>query len=345
MSGTSAPELIIAHWEGGELRTRHYVTRVNGTDSSDYFRPADGARWSDHPYAPGAEFPGAHGGAQTYCGRLGYGVIYHASEGPAVTCTDCLWSRADDATVANVAPSPEETSAGPVDLAVIATAAILGTSEADAREHLEKIHRETVVDPEAQQALARTYDALPEHDTSANLAWEAFAHETLSQANVLRSLGITWQVVDSDPYANVAAEMFADLRNGHRRIKVLSSAVTGGHPLLSDTVNDTFRAVHDILGHAATGRGFDRHGEEAAFRAHARLYSPLARQALATETRGQNASMIDSGGVFSPQKVAVLPSWWRADTALKPRSPEATDAARADAARRHAAQGLGTWNP
>lgn len=293
--------------------------------------------------------------------RNGVRHAYRTADGPAVTCADC--ARADDGTVANVAPETTEEwsarmvdtygdhvadayGAGPVDVAVRATAAILGTSEDEARAHLGRIHRETAVDVAAQDGVAAAYDALPAHDAAADLAWEAFSHETLSQANVLRSLGITWTVTEEDPYTR-AAEMFADLRTGGS-IRVLSSAVTGGHPLLSDTVNDTFRAVHDILGHAATGRGFDRHGEEAAYQAHAALYSPLARQALATETRGQNASMLRAGGIFPEQKIAALPAWARDVDALKLSrgllSPEEIDAARADAARDHAAQGLGTWN-
>jgi hypothetical protein len=88
---------------------------------------------------------------------------------------------------------------------------------------------------------------------------------------------------------------------------VLSTKTTGGHPFFSDDENDMFRAVHDVFGHAGTGRGFDRHGEEAAYQSHASMYSPLARMALATETRGQNAALITGGGQFAEQKVALLP--------------------------------------
>jgi hypothetical protein len=71
-----------------------------------------------------------------------------------------------------------------------------------------------------------------------------------------------------------------------------------------------FRAVHDVFGHAATGRGFDRHGEEAAWLSHIRMYSPAARPAVTTETRGQN-SVLNFGsrpGTFPEQKVVTLPS-------------------------------------
>jgi hypothetical protein len=72
-----------------------------------------------------------------------------------------------------------------------------------------------------------------------------------------------------------------------------------------------FRAVHDVFGHAATGRAFDPHGEEAAFRSHYAMFSPQARPAMATETRGQN-SVNNFGGLpkgeFAEQKVVTLPS-------------------------------------
>jgi hypothetical protein len=54
------------------------------------------------------------------------------------------------------------------------------------------------------------------------------------------------------------------------------------------TWNDLFRAVHDLIGHAATGFEFGPVGEENAFRFHACLYSPAALPALAAETRLQN---------------------------------------------------------
>lgn len=78
---------------------------------------------------------------------------------------------------------------------------------------------------------------------------------------------------------------------------------------LSDYDNDMFRAVHDAFGHAAIGCGFDEHGEEAAWLAHSYLYSPLARQALTTETRGQNCALIygSHGEGFPVQKIALLP--------------------------------------
>lgn len=202
--------------------------------------------------------------------------------------------------------------------AVEATAVLTGQTIEEADAELAGL-ADVLASPSAQQRIAAAYDALPlvptteEDERRAYAAWGAFARETAAQWRTLQRLGFVLTVTDTDPYSG-PAEMFADV--AQRRIKVLSSAVTGGHPWLTDDDNDLFRAVHDVLGHAATGRGFDRHGEEAAYQAHASLFSRTARLALATETRGQNASMLAAGGVFPPQKVGILPDWARAVDAL-----------------------------
>jgi hypothetical protein len=53
--------------------------------------------------------------------------------------------------------------------------------------------------------------------------------------------------------------------------------------------NEMFRAVHDFYGHAVDGNQFGAKGEEIAFGAHSQMFSPLARIAMASETRGQNS--------------------------------------------------------
>ena len=54
-------------------------------------------------------------------------------------------------------------------------------------------------------------------------------------------------------------------------------------------VNDVFRFVHDFFGHTELGNGFGPIGEENAWMVHSRMYSPEARRAMTTETRGQNS--------------------------------------------------------
>jgi hypothetical protein len=82
-----------------------------------------------------------------------------------------------------------------------------------------------------------------------------------------------------------------------------------------------FRAVHDAFGHAKHGVGFRARGEENAFQSHARMYSPEALPAVASETRGQNswvnygpygaknrtASPIDTE--YAEQKTGIMPAW------------------------------------
>lgn len=154
--------------------------------------------------------------------------------------------------------------------------------------------------------LATHYDKLPTFDRSALPHFHAMRDETNQQYHhMTHNMGINVEVTDHDPYKDVH-ELADDVRN-NKRIKVLGTHATGGHPLFSNEDNDKFRAVHDVFGHLGTGRDFDRHGEEAAFQAHARMFSHHARPALTSETRGQNGSLIVNGK-FGPQRIAVLPN-------------------------------------
>jgi len=53
--------------------------------------------------------------------------------------------------------------------------------------------------------------------------------------------------------------------------------------------NEQFRAVHDYFGHAVRGNPFGAKGEEIAWASHEQMYSPLAKIAMTSETRGQNS--------------------------------------------------------
>lgn len=169
------------------------------------------------------------------------------------------------------------------------------------------------LDPVVGAAIADAYVAAPVRDDRAGSAYAAFRRETVRQYHFLvgrvefGGLGVQVRVVDSDPYPDVTSMVY-DVRR--RRLRVWASAASGNpHPYLSDGENDMFRAVHDVFGHAATGRGFDRHGEEAAWWKHRTMYSSLARRALATETRGQNCARIFryGGDHFPEQKAVLLP--------------------------------------
>ena len=76
----------------------------------------------------------------------------------------------------------------------------------------------------------------------------------------------------------------------------ITSAATAGerlHPLFDCEFGgafDRFRAVHDLIGHAWCGYGFELDDECAAWSVQDRLHSGLARFALATELYGVNTA-------------------------------------------------------
>lgn len=119
----------------------------------------------------------------------------------------------------------------------------------------------------------------------------------------------------SVPYQD-SKEMMDDLlQNKHLYV------YTGGenHPLFTRKENFKFRAVHDFFGHAARGFAFGPKGEENAWVEHSKLFSPFARMALSTETRGQN-SWVNFGPYsalppdkrpYAKQKVFILPRQFR----------------------------------
>lgn len=138
-------------------------------------------------------------------------------------------------------------------------------------------------------------------DKSVRDAYRAFKDETLAQFNFLRHNGVHFEpVTDDRKYYNGSKAMRSDAAlNKHLYVNVgsgdfsrdnLLSQPTGislnGH---NWTYNDMFRAVHDYFGHAQYGNEFGPNGEDMAYRVHSRMYSPQARPAMATETRGQNS--------------------------------------------------------
>ncbi len=170
----------------------------------------------------------------------------------------------------------------------------------------------TEVNPRLGAQIGAAYQNLPDYDPQALPSFKQFREETGRQFEHLTSrrrggLGLDVQVAQQDPYKN-PGDMMTDVREG--RLKVFSSAATGGHPYLTDDENNMFRAVHDVFGHAATGSGFSRHGEESAWQHHREMFSPKARPAMTSETRGQNSAFIFAlgGKEFPTQKVATLPS-------------------------------------
>jgi len=129
-------------------------------------------------------------------------------------------------------------------------------------------------------------------------SYDVMKNETKRQYQYLTNdLGVNVEFHDDDPYPGGVKELSEDLHTNNR-LKVLKTEATGGHSYFTNEENDMFRAVHDAFGHAAIGRSFSRHGEEAAYMSHSKMYSDKALPALASETRGQNSYLIyDKPGV------------------------------------------------
>jgi len=165
-------------------------------------------------------------------------------------------------------------------------------------------------DPQHAIKVGQHYLTAPANTHMARRAYTAFANDIEDQYDhITKNLGIKMEVSDEDPYSN-PHEGLSDVEN-NRRLKVLSTAATGGHPFLTNEQNDKNRFVHDIFGHLASGRGFSRHGEEAAYHSHRQLFSHAAIPALAAEYRGQNSvfTQLYEGKEFPEQRVLAMPDW------------------------------------
>jgi hypothetical protein len=198
---------------------------------------------------------------------------------------------------------------------------------------------------ERARAIALAYADMA-HDPSNPLvrrAYDAMIDETLAQYNALRDTGIDFRFLRDgmdDPYAASPGLGYKDMvENG--RLYVFPTDFGFGsssgfdpstNPLLrrvgrigdkSDAVaNDAFRVVHDAFGHYGPGNPFFRHqGEERAWVEHSRMFSPEARGAMTSETRGQNSwlnfgpygaqnrSALGADTVFADQKTGLMPDW------------------------------------
>ncbi|MFY8211508.1 MAG: hypothetical protein ACOVLB_02405 [Candidatus Nanopelagicus sp.] len=172
--------------------------------------------------------------------------------------------------------------------------------------------------------MARVYDELVSDPTNPAVisAYKKLVEETKKQYEYLtNTLGIKIEYIKGDPYnvKNAKGEMIPDSRLmmedvlKNKRLQVRDSSidfVDYPHPILSIEENNLFRAVHDFFGHAASGRGFAVDGEEAAWVSHSSMFSPEARRAMTTETRGQNSyyNFFDpKRKTFAPQKAALFP--------------------------------------
>lgn len=165
-----------------------------------------------------------------------------------------------------------------------------------------------VQDPRIGRTIGRAYLSAPERITpDVREAYARFTEQVDQQFGMLlRDVRVTF--TDDDPYAD-ASELFQDIRRGS--FAVYRTQDDQRHPILTPDQNDRFRAVHDYFGHYRSGRGFDRHGEEAAWVCHSMMFAGVATRALTTETRGQTSAFIyiNGGREFPPQRAVLLPQW------------------------------------
>jgi hypothetical protein len=171
-------------------------------------------------------------------------------------------------------------------------------------------------------------------------SYNAMINETKEQYRDILDTGLEVQFIkDEDPYGNPRNAILDVVNNNHLWVfptvdgfgsnadldvsdnpllQVTEFKTADGDPMLA---NDVFRVVHDYFGHIKNGVGFRARGEENAWQAHAAMYSPLARRAMTTETRGQNSyvnfgpsrdfNLTANGAdtIYADQKVGLLPLW------------------------------------
>lgn len=197
-------------------------------------------------------------------------------------------------------------------------------------------------DPTRGKAIAAAFEAMPHNpdDPDVKASYDKMIQETMAQYQAAKDAGFQAEFIppgSPDPYKTPHDATRDIQQNNHMWVFPTSSGFGSepglvdlyGHPLMQQSGesfngvpalnNDIFRAVHDYFGHAKEGNGFRANGEESAWANHAAMYSPEARPAMTTETRGQNswvnfgphgeANRTASGAntVYAPQKVGLLP--------------------------------------
>lgn len=197
------------------------------------------------------------------------------------------------------------------------------------------------VDPERAKRIANQYEVMQNNpsDPKVKKAYDAMINETMDQYEALRKAGYKFDFMpeSGDIYGNPRNAINDIVMN--QRLSVFPTEQGFGslveasqaNPLLMKTgekwggknvtVNDIFRATHDVFGHGKHGVGFRAVGEENALQSHARMYSPEALPAVVSETRGQN-SWVNYGPygaqnrvaspentIYAEQKTGIMQPW------------------------------------
>lgn len=136
-----------------------------------------------------------------------------------------------------------------------------------------------------EQSGAQNYDQLME------ASYRQLAKETEQQFRAL-PINMSYHRAGEGNYEN-SKELLRDIY-GNRHMYVYQGGdphdfLNAVDPATGLNTNEMFRAVHDFFGHAIHGNQFGPKGEEIAWAAHSKMFSPLARLAMTSETRGQNS--------------------------------------------------------
>jgi hypothetical protein len=160
---------------------------------------------------------------------------------------------------------------------------------------------ERVMPKVLEQAKVKSYDDLLEK------SYVQLAKEVKSQFDAM-PIAMSYYRGGEGSYKS-SKELFEDIdKRGHMFV------YQGGdpHDFLGQTDPDTglsynemFRAVHDYFGHAVHRNQFGPVGEETAWAAHSQMFSPLARIAMSSETRGQN-SLVNYSPLNAELKADIL---------------------------------------
>jgi predicted transposase YbfD/YdcC len=179
------------------------------------------------------------------------------------------------------------------------------------------VEKITKLDEGLSKRISDAYDKMKDDPTNPEVkaAYEAMAKETLDQYDAITAKGYKLEINNNEPYSS-SEDMINDLRDNNR-MKIFSTESGFGEEPITDKqreenillkdsgrkdangetllVNDVFRFVHDFFGHAKLGNSFGPIGEENAWRVHSEMYSPEAKKAMTSETRGQNSWVNFSG--------------------------------------------------
>ena len=200
------------------------------------------------------------------------------------------------------------------------------------------------IDKKMARKIAIEYDLMEDapNDPEVKAAYDAMIDETLAQYEEILNTGLAVQFIKGeDPYGNPRNAILDVINNNHMYVfstrdgygmEGITQEDLANNPMLRETpfrtadgdpmlANDVFRVVHDYFGHIKNGVGFRARGEENAWQSHAAMYSPLARRAMTSETRGQNswvnfgpesafnATASGADTVYADQKAGLLPLW------------------------------------